>query len=203
MGFGELKGQAKAVEILQTGLRTGRIAHAYMFYGPGGVGKKKAAFLFAQGLNCLKTNNADPCGVCASCSKIVSGNHPDITTILTEGNSIKITQIRGLQEKTFFKCYEGAYKVVIIDDADKFTIEAANSLLKILEEPPEQTVFILLAEDLGKLPKTILSRCQPIPFAPLETTVIQDLLEERGVNSYFPLGLAHGSIGKAIGIQKK
>lgn len=202
MGFGELKGQTKAVEIIQTGLRTGRIAHAYMFYGPSGVGKKKAALLFAQGLNCLRTEHNDPCGICQSCSKIAAGNHPDITTIFTEGNSIKITQIRGLQEKAFFKCYEGNYKVIIIDEADKLTIEAANSLLKILEEPPEQTVFILLAEDMGKLPKTIISRCQPIPFLPLETKDIQNILIELGMNSNFPLGLAYGSVGKAIEIQK-
>lgn len=202
MGFEEIKGQSKAIGILQTSLWTGRIAHAYMFYGPGGVGKKKAAFLFAQALNCKKTANADSCGVCASCSKIKSGNHPDIIQVLSEGNSIKITQIRGLQEKAFLKCYEGIFKVIIIDGADKLTVEAANSLLKILEEPPEQTVFILLAEELGKLPKTIISRCQLIPFLPLEAEVIQKIIEEHGQRNDFPIGLAYGSAGKALEIQK-
>lgn len=202
MGFQELKGQSKAIGILQTSLRTSRIAHAYMFYGPGGIGKKKAAFLFAQALNCKRAADADSCGVCASCSKIKSGNHPDITQVLSEGNSIKITQIRGLQEKAFLKCYEGIFKVIIIDGADKLTVEAANSLLKILEEPPEQTVFILLAEELGKLPNTIVSRCQLIPFLPLEPEVIKKIVEEHEQKSDFPIGLAYGSAGKALEIQR-
>ncbi|PKM87138.1 MAG: DNA polymerase III subunit delta' [Firmicutes bacterium HGW-Firmicutes-12] len=202
MGFCEIKGQEKAVEQLKTGLRTGRIAHSYIFYGPGGVGKNKAAVIFAQGLNCTKKKDVEPCGECPSCHKITSGNHPDVTKIVPEGASIKITQIRSMQEKAFYKSYEGMYKVIIIDDADKLTIEAANSLLKILEDPPERTLFILLAEEMSKLPVTVISRCQSILFGPLDVDIIHTILEEQGIEGNFPLGLAQGSARKAIQIQK-
>lgn len=203
MGFNKLLGQAKAVDILQTAVKTGRIAHAYLFHGPSGVGKNKAALLFAQALNCLGSEGIVPCESCPSCRKIDAGNHPDIRVIRPEGASVKIAQIRSLQEKAYFKCYEGRFKVIMIDDADLLTIEAANCLLKILEEPPRQTVFILIAEDARKLPATILSRCQAVRFALLKETILRDILAGQGVDEKIPLGLAGGSVGKVLEIREK
>lgn len=202
MFFAEIIGQEKAVNLLKTALATGRIAHSYMFCGPNGVGKKKAAAIFGMSLNCTFGTADEPCGKCAACQKALSGNHPDILRIAPEGNTVKISQIRSLQEKAYYKNYEGAYKVIIIDEADKLTAEAANSLLKILEEPPAQTVFILLTEDPARLPITVLSRCQLIPFKLLEKDDLEQILSAQGIRVDFPLGLAGGSAGKAAAMHQ-
>ena len=198
MGFEELKGQTRAIEILKAGFRAGRVAHAYLFYGPAGVGKKKAALIFSRLLNCEKPRDGEPCEVCPNCRKIKSGNHPDVMPIQPDGTAVKIAQIRALQERAYYKCYEAAYKIFIIDGADAMTSEAANSLLKTLEEPPAQTVFILLAEDKGRLPATILSRSQTIAFNLLDDDVITAILAEHGIIEGPPPGIARGSAGKAL-----
>jgi len=203
MGFNELKSQTRAVTLLKAGIRTGRIAHAYLFHGPRGVGKRKAALIFSRLINCEKPQDSEPCEVCLSCRKIKSGNHPDVLQIRPDGTSLKIAQIRDLQEKAYFKCYEAKFKVIMIDGADTMTIEAANSLLKILEEPPAQTVFIILAEDTDKLPVTIQSRSQAVAFSPLDEDVICAILAERGIDAKVPPGMARGSVGKALEIIEK
>ncbi|MCR4442128.1 MAG: DNA polymerase III subunit delta' [Peptococcaceae bacterium] len=203
MGFERLKGQARAVSILQAALKSKRVSHAYLFQGPGGVGKNLAASLFAQALNCETPSGENPCENCAACRKIKAGSHPDILRILPDGASLKIAQIRTMQEKAYFKCYEGKFKVIMIDDVHLLTTEAANCLLKILEDPPERTVFILLAEDAGKLPLTILSRSQAVPFGPLDDGLIHELLAERGIKTVIPPGLSRGSAGKAFEIAQK
>ncbi|MFA6780246.1 MAG: DNA polymerase III subunit delta' [Paludibacteraceae bacterium] len=181
MGFTKIDGQKRAIALLKAGFRTRRISHAYLFYGPQGVGKFKAALVFAQLLNCDSPVEEEPCGCCSPCRKIASGNHPDLEVIKPDGASIKIEQMRVLQEKVYLKCYEGKFKVIMIDEAHLLTLEAANSLLKVLEEPPAETVFILLADDLNKLPVTIQSRCQPLPFAYLEETAMQSLSKALGM----------------------
>lgn len=167
MGFTKIQGQKRAIELLKTGFQAERVSHAYLFYGPEGAGKLKTALLFTQLLNCERPKEAEPCGSCIQCQKIATGNHPDIKVIVPDGGSLKIEQIRSLQEKVYYRCYEGKKKVIMINHAHLLTIEAANSLLKVLEEPPAETMFILLVEDPNKLPITIQSRCQPIPFAHL------------------------------------
>jgi DNA polymerase-3 subunit delta' len=162
------------------------------------VGKFKTAETFAKLLNCEAPVEGEPCGICSQCKKADSGNHPDIIIIRPEGNSIKIGQMRALQEKIYFRCYEGKFKVIMIDDADLMTIEAANSLLKILEEPPESTVYILIAGDINKLPATIQSRCQAVPFSYIDDTVIGQVLKEKEIDVSFPLPLAQGSLGRAM-----
>ncbi|MDX9872471.1 MAG: DNA polymerase III subunit delta' [Clostridia bacterium] len=197
MAFTEIIGQEKAVGLLQKALATGRIAHSYIFCGPSGVGKNRTAQVFARSLNCTDPRDGAACGICSACQKALAGNHPDILCIVPDGTAIKIGQIREVQEKASFKHYEGAYKVIILDEADKLTAEAANSLLKILEEPPVQTVFILLAEELSRLPVTVASRCQVIPFKLLEKDALERILTSQGISVDFPLGLAGGSAGKA------
>ena len=198
MGFEELKGQSRAVGLLQNSIHTSRIAHAYIFYGPDGVGKNKAALLFAQSINCLASEGNLPCGKCLACRKISAKNHPDSIRIEPEGNAIKISQMRSMQEKAYLRCYEAKYKVIIIDGAERMTLAAANSLLHILEEPPDRTVLVLIAADTGQLPLTILSRCQPIPFMPLGEDVLKEILHKKAVQAIFPLGLANGSAAKAL-----
>lgn len=157
--------QKRVLTLLQADFREKRISHAYLFYGPEGVGKQEMAQNLAQLLNCEAPFQEEPCGSCLPCRKIISGTHPDVTVIVPDGLSVKIEQVRQLQEKVYFKCYEGKYKVIMIKEAHLMTLQAANSLLKILEEPPEKTVFILLANDLNKVLVTIQSRCHLLSFA--------------------------------------
>jgi len=204
MGFVEIKGQQRAIQILKAGFKTGRVSHAYLFYGPQGVGKGKSAQVLARLLNCANpTPEAEPCDKCSSCLKALSGNHPDIFWIEPEGKTLKIGQMRAIQEKASYKCYEGKFKVIMMDDVQLLTVEAANSLLKVLEEPPEDTVFILLAQDTASIPVTILSRCQPVPFSPLSEQTIAEILKEQGLEASFPLSLARGSVGKTLQLLKK
>lgn len=199
MGFTEIYGQKRAIALLKAGFKAGRNSHAYLFYGPPGVGKYKTAIVFAQLLNCPSPKEeAEPCGSCLSCRKISSGNHPDIMVVKPDGASLKIEQIRALQEKVYFKCYEGQFKVIMIDEAHLMTTEAANSLLKVLEEPPAETIFILLADAPDKLPVTIQSRCQPLSFAYLDEAVLKKILLEQGKEAPPSLALAQGSISKAL-----
>lgn len=203
IGFDEIKGQRKAVEMLQKSFSSGHISHAYLFHGPYGVGKMKAALIFARLINCENPRDGGPCGLCSSCRKISSGNHPDVLVIKPDGASVKIGQMRLLQEKASYLCYEGKIKVIIIDDAHLLTTEAANSLLKILEEPPALTVFVLLTRDTKNLPVTILSRCCPIPFSFLEDETIAGILAAKGLGNNLPFGLAQGSAGRAIELLEK
>jgi DNA polymerase-3 subunit delta' len=178
-GFAQIKGQKRAIALLQAGFAAGRISHAYLFYGPKNCGKWPTALTFTQLLLCEAPRGAEPCGVCLPCRKVATDNHPDVEVIVPDGASLKIEQMRSMQEKVYYRSYEGKYKVFIIRQADQLTEQAANSLLKVLEEPPAQTVFLLLAEDLGKLPITIQSRCQLIPFAYLNSAGLTGGTEEQ------------------------
>jgi DNA polymerase-3 subunit delta' len=180
MQFSEIKGQEQAIHILHRAIETRHIAHAYLFTGPEGVGKKKTALALAQYLNC--TNKADgiiqSCGVCPSCVQAQSGSQPDIIVLEPDGNSIKIEQIRTLLAKVTLRNYDSIYKVILINDAHLMTEQAANCLLKTLEEPTENTVFLLITSQMQNLPITILSRCQQIQFQSLSPALIQELLQK-------------------------
>lgn len=203
MGFEELKGQKRAIELLKAGFKAGRISHAYLFFGPKGTGKAKGAEIFARLLNCSRPNEGEPCDNCSACRRTREGNYPDFIKVQPEGKSLKISQIRPLNERAYLKCYEGRFKVIMIDDAHLLTTEAANSLLKVLEEPPGETVFLLLTEDTAKVPATVLSRCQPIPFQALDEDSIRSILRKEGVNPRFPLSLARGSAGRALELERE
>ncbi len=180
MQFSEIKGQEQAIHIIQRAIETQHIAHAYLFTGPEGVGKKKTALAMAQYLNCTdKTgNNLYSCGRCASCIQAQSGSQPDIIVLEPDGNSIKIEQIRTLLAKVSLRNYDSAYKMIIINDAHLMTEQAANCLLKTLEEPTANTVFLLITSQVQTLPITILSRCQQIQFQALAPALIQELLSD-------------------------
>ena len=122
------------IKMWQHGIAQSRVAHAYLLTGPPQIGKTMLAQSFAQALNC--TSDDRPCGQCLSCCKIASGNHPDVRIIESSGNSIKIDQIRQLQSGVSLSAHESPWKVYILRNMDQATIEAANCLLKTLEEPP-------------------------------------------------------------------
>jgi DNA polymerase III subunit delta' len=139
------------------------LPHAYLFVGPAGVGKRATALTLAKALNC-RAQHGDACEQCAVCLRIDRSLHPDIHLVEPQGQAIKIDQIRHLQDLLALQAYEGRMKVAILDDAGKLTIEAANALLKILEEPPARTLFVMVCHNIGGLPATVVSRSQVLRF---------------------------------------
>ncbi|UCD54594.1 MAG: DNA polymerase III subunit delta' [Candidatus Omnitrophota bacterium] len=152
-------------EILKEGIRRNRIFSTYLFIGPGGSGKLEAATNLAKAVNCLGENNK-PCGICLSCNKINSQVHPDVFFVEPKDgvSSIGIDQIREVISRANLKPYEGKSKVFIINNANSMNIQASNAFLKTLEEPPENTIFILISPSKELLLSTIVSRCHMIRF---------------------------------------
>jgi len=172
-------GQDKILSLLDYSLKTNAIAHAYLLVGPRQVGKGTLAINLAQALNC--DGPELPCGQCHSCQRILEGKHADVTPIgLDSKTEIGIDDIRGLQRLANLPPYEGKCKVFIIDDAEYLSTEAANSLLKILEEPPQRVVWLLLAAEEEHLLPTIISRCQRLELKPVPAEKVQEVL----INSY-------------------
>jgi DNA polymerase-3 subunit delta' len=200
MPFTEIAGHANAIRAIKRILKSGRVAHAYLFSGPEGVGKQKVATAFVEALFCEK---GEGCGVCISCRKIASGNHPDIHLLEPDGQFIKVDQVRALQKELAYRPYEAPRKVCIIDGADKFNLSSGNSLLKTLEEPPGNALMILLAANLEAVLPTIRSRCQLIPFTGVPLAEISAYLERTGIDpdsARVAASLADGSIAKAAAL---
>ncbi len=200
MQFSEIKGQEQAIHILQRAIETRHIAHAYLFTGPEGIGKKKTALALAQYLNCTNKskNTIQSCGTCPSCIQAENGSQPDIILLEPDGNSIKIEQIRALLNKVSLRNYDSAYKVIIINDAHLMTDQAANCLLKTLEEPTDNTVFLLITAQVQNLPITILSRCQQIQFQTLSPTLLQTLLQQMYPAQQSRIGLTAALAGGSM-----
>lgn len=200
MPFDSIIGHTFPVSLLRNMLTTGRIANAYLFSGIEGIGKCTLAISFAKALNC-RQQTADFCGECLSCHKIAEKIHPDLFWLEPEKNVITVDKIREVQHRIIFKPLEGQHKVVIIDQAEKLNRYAANCLLKTLEEPPEDTVIILIVNASTYLLPTIISRCQTIRFAPLQHEQITSFLEHKdigGAKAALIASLAQGSIKKAM-----
>lgn len=172
----ELLGQTKAVNLLRRALAGGRLAHAYLFTGPDGVGKATAARAVAATLLCRAEIDQAPCGSCPGCRKFASGNHPDFLQIRPDGAVIKIEQVRALKKALAFPPLEARQRVTLLEDVHTMRREAANSLLKLLEEPPPANLLLLVADEAEPLLPTIVSRCQVIPFAPLSLTTSTEVL---------------------------
>ena len=200
--FNGLLGQHRAKVLLQRSLHSGRIAHAYLFKGPPGIGKKLYAAAMARAINCRTAGPAGICTECSSCRKFLSGNHPDYRVERPEKEVIKIEQIRTLAKALTYPPYESSRRVVVVEDVHTMRPEAANSMLKTLEEPPEGNVLILTAETSKSVLPTINSRCQVVPFFALtqeETASI--LTTKHGLDSEQAILLARlseGSPGKAL-----
>ncbi len=157
------------------------MAHAYLFCGPPQIGKTRMALTFAQALNCDQPD--PPCGSCSSCQKIEGSVHPDVRLIVGEGadGSILIDQIRELRREAILSPYEGRRRVFVLRRIDLVTIEAANALLKMLEEPPPQVILLLTAVDADLLPSTVVSRCQRLDLRPVARHQIEAALQARDV----------------------
>jgi len=203
--FKELGIQSAVKERFSNGLKTGRLAHAYLFYGPEGGGKEAIAFEIAKALNC-KNEVTKPCNECPSCTKISQLKHPDIKFIIPEAKSwksediqkkfrlksenpyskieytgttsISIEKIRDLKNESKYTPYEAQKKVFILTEAEKMTREGANSFLKLLEEPPDNLVIILINNSLSTILDTIKSRCQIIYFPPLSFEKALSIVEK-------------------------
>ena len=178
MPFKEIIGQKRLKTILYNSMLHDMLSHAYLFLGPENTGKKHAAMVFAKSLLCLDFKE-DPCNLCPSCKKIQNLTHPDLLIIEPEKNSIKIEAMRHVKRYVGLKPFEAKRKIVIIDRMDKATKEASNSFLKILEEPPLDTIFVLTSPAYHSLLPTIVSRCQKIMFHLLPPSLITDFLREK------------------------
>ena len=192
-------GHEWAVELLDRGITTGKLSHAYLFVGPRQVGKHTLARAAAQAILC--TGDRPPCGTCRACRLVIAGHHPDVHLIAPDGTSIKIDAIRDMQHAVSLSAVEGPSRVVIIDQFDLATASAANALLKTLEEPPPRVILLLTAARLESLLPTVVSRCQVIALRLLPVERVIDALRARGVEAGRArlLGrLSQGRIGWAL-----
>ena len=196
-------GHQQIIEQLQHTVASDRIAGAYLFAGPTGVGKEKVARYFAQLIFCQQ--DAQPptvCGACLACRKVDSGNHPDLQFIRPDGSELKIGQIRELQKQIIYQPLEANRKVYILTDVDRMNDPAENSLLKTLEEPPASSVLILLTSNIRALLPTTRSRCQILQFHPMQTQALTEILVEKfsvAPEQATTLAIAaDGAIGKAL-----
>ncbi|WP_376793401.1 DNA polymerase III subunit delta' [Thermoflexus sp.] len=155
----------------------GRIAHAYLFTGPPQVGRRTLAWTWGMTLLC--TDPDPPCGSCRSCRLMQASHHPDAIQVLPEGSSLKIDQVREVQRLLAHTPVEGPYRIVLFDQAEAMTTEAANALLKTLEEPPSYGVLMLIAPSPESLLPTVVSRCQILSLDPVPIPRVRQALEER------------------------
>lgn len=163
----EIQGQPRALRILSGTIRKNRIPTAILISGEIGIGKRYAAINYAKAINCLEPIDNDSCDRCISCKKIDSGIHPDVFIVEPENDEIRIYDVRKLEESLCLKAFEGKKKVAIIDGSEKMNESAANAFLKTLEEPPDNSIIILLSSNEDSLPETIKSRCVKVAFYPL------------------------------------
>ncbi|MGM0884782.1 MAG: DNA polymerase III subunit delta' [Bacillota bacterium] len=178
MSLEQVAGQWKAQRILRHALQSGKISHAYLFNGPSGTGRMAMAREFAKALFCT-AGGVDACDECLECRKFEHGNQTDLTMIAPDGQSIKIDQIRELQRDFSYRNSGTKRKVYMIEQADKMTMQAANSLLKFLEEPLSPVVAILLTDNGQAVLPTIRSRTQWVPFLPMSPeSMLQTLIAE-------------------------
>lgn len=174
--------QPVASRTIINSIKKNRISHAYLFQGDRGTGKKEMALLLAKYLFCMNRQDSNPCNKCINCKRIDSGNHPDMHWIEPDGASIKIEQVRNLQKEFTYSGLESNQKVYIIKDADTLTVNAANRLLKFLEEPSMQTTAMMLTENGHAMLSTIRSRCQIIDLQALPPGILQSRLHEEGLS---------------------
>jgi DNA polymerase III subunit delta' len=182
MPFAEIVGHERIVEVFRRSVRSGKTPHSYIFEGIPGCGRRKTALALIQALYCTAVED-DACGVCSSCRKIAGNNHGDIHFVepLPDKRDISVEQLRELQRELSLRPYEAPRKACIMEPAERMSVNAANSLLKTLEEPPGNALIILLTENADMLLPTIRSRCQLIRFSALSTENVRLLLEKSGV----------------------
>jgi len=202
-------GQERAVSLLQHGLEAGKLAHAYLFVGPEHVGKMTLAIALAKALNCK--SDSSPCGKCMSCLRIAAGKHADVQVVQVAKNpddegktkvDIGIEQIRSVLHSASLPPFEGEHRVYIFEEAERMSGDAANCLLKTLEEPPEKVLFLLLTSNENLMLPTIVSRCQRLELKRLTVEKVESALKSR--NNIAPqkgqllARLSYGCLGWAI-----
>lgn len=175
--FEELTGQEAIARILRNAVSVGKVAHAYIFSGPRGVGKTTTARILAKALNCENGPTPDPCGTCRSCSAITDGSSMDVAEIDGASNT-GVDNIRDLRERVKYAAASSQYKIYIIDEAHMLSTAAFNALLKTLEEPPPHVIFVLATTEPKKIPATVLSRCQHLPFRRIALKAIVQRLRQ-------------------------
>jgi DNA polymerase-3 subunit delta' len=207
MSFKNIVGHERPIQILKTALRGKSLAHAYLFYGEEGIGKRLVAKAFAKAVNCDaeplgEHSGDDSCGKCISCQHIEAETHPDLISVEPDGTMIKIGQIRKLQEQIHLKPLASPYRFVILNETESMNDEAANALLKSLEEPPDQTILILITSRAHTLLPTVVSRCQKIRFNLLTNQQVMEFLRQKRPGASSQPGrvaaLAMGKIGMAL-----
>jgi len=202
MGFSEIIGQQRVVPLLRRALTRDHLPHAFLFTGMEGTGKRLTALTLAKAVNCESGNDGDCCDHCLSCRKTASANHPDVYTVERDGPFIKIEQIRAIRQQLRFRPLEARCRVIVISDAQNLKLEAANAVLKVLEEPPANNLLILTAFDKSALLPTIVSRCLHLPFQPLAAPDIAGYLcrthSVAPVRARVAAGLAGGSLSRAL-----
>ena len=204
MSFEKLIGNQKIKQILLSAIENDSVLHSYMFIGEEGIGKNLFAKEFAKMILCSSVNK--PCEACKACTQFNGQNHPDFMQIEPEdGKTIKIEQVRYMQEKIAEKPVTSRKKVYLISQCECMTREAANSLLKTLEEPPEYAIIILTTSNESKILTTIKSRCMKLYFQPIKEELILQYLKENGLDTNITenmLKQCEGSIGKALKINE-
>ncbi len=224
MSLDEVKEQPQAIDALTRALKAGQVHHAWLFQGPDGVGKELTALGLAQAMTCPVKPNVG-CGTCASCQKIAKRNHPDVTWVMPEeefvsrglaarsdfagtpSRDIRIEQIRKLQERLAFRALEAPYKLALIVTAHAMNPPAQNALLKTLEEPPKDTILVLISSATDKLLPTIRSRCAKASFGPLSPQFIaQHLMAKKKVEPALAeqiAAMSAGSLSRALELNPK
>lgn len=216
MNFEAIKGQDKAVRVLLTVLESQKIPSVFLFSGPDGVGKKLVAEIFIKTVLCeAQDKKQGPCGACSSCLAVERGVHPDFKIVdgayqanlreeeVSKQRTLRVDTIRHLRSEMSMEPLMGGWKAAVIVDAETLEIESSNALLKILEEPPRKTFWILLSSRPQALPKTILSRALKISFAPIAKKMVKEILAEKGVQADQAVELCAGSAGKALEFSRR
>ena len=202
MSFKEILGQKEPIDFLKCVVRRNRVAHAYIFAGPPGVGKAMAARGFAELLLCQEPREDEPCGVCASCGKIKTFQHADVQWLSPEDWVIKIDAVREACRSLSLKGFESLKKILVVDGAQNLNGPSANALLKTLEEPSGHAVIILIADSLRSVIPTIASRCQRVMFRSLSVDMIAAVLTGKHhlsrQEALYLAQMAEGSLGRAL-----
>ena len=203
MGWSDFLGNAPVRNLMRQSLSEGRLPSSLLFAGLSGVGKGTLAHFLSKAANCRQLED-DFCDACGSCRKIEQRVHPDVRSYAPDGAFIKIDQMRDLIREVFFKPFEGRRRVFVIDQAHRLRLEAANSILKTLEEPPETSLLILVTDSPNDLPGTLRSRCQRIQFYPFSPAELESILRQRSI---YPTGdlplvgrISRGSLGRALSL---
>ena len=179
MAFKDIAGNNRVKRILKTALQRHRVPNSLLFCGPEGVGKTAMAMTLAKALNC-KVEKDDACGECDSCKAIEAGRFPDVLEITPEKDVVKIEQMRFIKQMAYLKPYSGTKRVFIVEQAEKMNQDSANSLLKVLEEPPSFMHIILVTSNPFLILPTIRSRCQVLGFSSIGQEEIERILAEQG-----------------------